>query len=70
LRRNRKELSQQKHERPESQSDARAALFEQSLQTSTKGLRFVDYDNDGRKDLLMAQGHVLDTIDEPQAVSK
>jgi len=45
-------------------------LFEQSLQTSTKGLRFVDYDNDGRKDLLMAQGHVLDTIDEPQAVSK
>jgi enediyne biosynthesis protein E4 len=26
------------------------------------GLRFFDYDNDGRKDLLIAQGHDLDTI--------
>jgi hypothetical protein len=27
------------------------------------GLRFLDYDNDGRKDLLVAQSHVLDTIE-------
>lgn len=27
------------------------------------GIRFVDYDNDGWKDLLVAQGHVLDTIE-------
>jgi hypothetical protein len=26
------------------------------------GVRFLDYDNDGRKDLLIAQGHDLDTI--------
>ena len=26
------------------------------------GMRFFDYDNDGRKDLLIAQGHDLDTI--------
>ncbi len=26
------------------------------------GMRFLDYDNDGLKDLLIAQGHVLDTI--------
>jgi hypothetical protein len=27
------------------------------------GVRFVDYDNDGRKDLLIAQGHDLDNIE-------
>src|SRR5260370_3275415 len=27
------------------------------------GVRFLDYDNDGRKDLLVAQCHVLDTIE-------
>jgi hypothetical protein len=27
------------------------------------GVRFLDYDNDGWKDLLIAQGHVLDTIE-------
>jgi hypothetical protein len=27
------------------------------------GIRFMDYDNDGRKDLLIAQGHDLDTIE-------
>ncbi len=32
------------------------------------GLRFIDYDNDGWKDLLVAQAHVLDTVelDYPQ----
>ncbi len=33
-----------------------------SLLHSGWGVRFVDYDNDGWKDLLIAQGHVLDTI--------
>ena len=27
------------------------------------GIRFLDYDNDGRKDLLISQGHDLDTIE-------
>jgi len=27
------------------------------------GIKFVDYDNDGRKDLLIAQGHDLDTVE-------
>ena len=27
------------------------------------GVRFLDYDNDGWKDLLIAQGHDLDTIE-------
>jgi hypothetical protein len=27
------------------------------------GLRLLDYDNDGRKDLLVGQGHVMDTIE-------
>jgi hypothetical protein len=27
------------------------------------GVQFLDYDNDGRKDLLVAQGHDLDTIE-------
>src|SRR5260370_17104563 len=27
------------------------------------GVRFLDFDNDGRKDLLIAQGHDLDTIE-------
>ncbi len=33
-----------------------------TLQHSGMGLRFIDYDNDGWKDLLISQGHVLDTI--------
>jgi len=28
------------------------------------GVRFLDYDNDGRKDLLIAQGHDLDTVEK------
>lgn len=34
-----------------------------SLLHSGWGVRFLDYDNDGWKDLLIAQGHVLDTIE-------
>jgi enediyne biosynthesis protein E4 len=28
------------------------------------GIRFIDYDNDGWKDLLIVQGHVIDTIEQ------
>ena len=34
-----------------------------SLLHSGWGIRFLDYDNDGRKDLLVAQGHDLDNIE-------
>lgn len=34
-----------------------------TLLNSGWGLRFLDYDNDGWKDLLVAQAHVMDTID-------
>ena len=34
-----------------------------SMLHSGWGLRFIDYDNDGWKDLLIAQGHDLDTIE-------
>src|ERR1700733_1510540 len=35
-----------------------------TLRHSGWGLRFMDYDNDGWKDLLIAQGHDLDTIEK------
>jgi hypothetical protein len=34
-----------------------------SMLHSGWGVRFIDYDNDGRKDLLVAQGHDLDNIE-------
>jgi hypothetical protein len=34
-----------------------------SLLSSAWGVRFLDYDNDGWKDLFLARGHVLDTIE-------
>jgi enediyne biosynthesis protein E4 len=34
-----------------------------TMQHSGMGLRFIDYDNDGWKDLLVSQGHVNDTVD-------
>ncbi len=34
-----------------------------TLPHSGWGVRFLDYDNDGWKDLLIAQGHDLDTIE-------
>lgn len=33
------------------------------MQHSGTGLRFIDYDNDGWKDLLVSQGHVVDAVD-------
>jgi hypothetical protein len=40
-----------------------AGLARSTMQHSGWGLRFLDYDNDGWKDLLIAQGHDLDTIE-------
>ena len=40
-----------------------AGLGGMTQQHSGWGLRFLDYDNDGWKDLLIAQGHDLDTIE-------
>ena len=41
-----------------------SGLGSMSLLHSGWSLRFLDYDNDGRKDLLIAQGHDLDTIEK------
>ena len=30
------------------------------------GIRFMDYDNDGWKDLLIVQSHVMDTIENSE----
>ena len=38
-------------------------IGQMTLAHSGWGVRFLDYDNDGRKDLLIAQGHDLDTIE-------
>jgi len=35
-----------------------------TMQHSGMGLHFIDYDNDGRKDLLVSQGHVMDTVNQ------
>ena len=40
-----------------------AGLGQMTLTHSGWGVRFLDYDNDGWKDLLIAQGHDLDTIE-------
>lgn len=40
-----------------------AALSAISLRHSGWGVRFLDYDNDGWKDLLIVQSHVIDTIE-------
>jgi enediyne biosynthesis protein E4 len=39
-------------------------LASMTLLHSGWSLRFLDYDNDGRKDLLIAQGHDLDTVEK------
>jgi hypothetical protein len=41
-------------------------LAEITLQHSGWGAKFVDYDNDGWKDLFVAQGHVMDNIELTQ----
>jgi hypothetical protein len=41
-----------------------AGLARMTLLRSGWGIRFLDYDNDGWKDLLVAQGHDLDTIEK------
>src|SRR6185295_2244262 len=33
-----------------------------TLQKAGWGTKFIDFDNDGRRDLFVAQGHVLDTV--------
>ena len=38
-------------------------IGQMTLSHSGWGVRFLDYDNDGLKDLLVAQGHDLDTIE-------
>ena len=40
-----------------------SGVAEATLAFSGWGTKFLDYDNDGRKDLFAAQGHVLDTIE-------
>jgi hypothetical protein len=40
-----------------------AGIGQMTLPHSGWGVRFIDYDNDGWKDLLIAQGHDLDTIE-------
>jgi len=40
----------------------RAKLGYDSFQVSGFGVRFVDYDNDGRRDIFTVNGHVLDNI--------
>jgi hypothetical protein len=37
-----------------------------TLQRSGWGTKFVDFDNDGRRDLFVAQSHVLDTVSGPR----
>jgi enediyne biosynthesis protein E4 len=43
-----------------------SGLGRMTMLNSGWGLRFFDYDNDGWKDLLVGQGHVLDTIELTQ----
>ena len=41
-----------------------SGLGTMTLLHSGWGVRFLDYDNDGAKDLFVAQGHVMDTIEQ------
>jgi len=51
-------------------ASAAAGLAEATLPFSGWGTRLVDFDNDGIKDLLVAQGHVLDTVELTSQVFK
>jgi enediyne biosynthesis protein E4 len=46
-----------------SYASSAAGIAQMTLSHSGWGVRFFDYDNDGWKDLLIAQGHDLDTIE-------
>jgi len=46
-----------------SYASSAAGIAQMTLSHSGWGVRFLDYDNDGWKDLLIAQGHDLDTIE-------
>jgi len=46
-----------------SYSTITSGLGQASMPHSGWGIRFLDYDNDGWKDLLVAQGHDLDTVE-------
>src|ERR1022692_1290326 len=44
-------------------ADEKSGLGYATFHTSVFGARFLDYDNDGRRDIFMAAGHVLDNIE-------
>ncbi|HVG31275.1 MAG TPA: CRTAC1 family protein [Pyrinomonadaceae bacterium] len=48
----------------------RSGVGQISLLYSGWGARFADFDNDGRRDIFVAQGHVLDTIEQTTSYLK
>jgi hypothetical protein len=56
-------LYQNSHDGSFNYTTLTTGLGQMTLTHSGWGVRFLDYDNDGWKDLLIAQGHDLDTIE-------